>query len=147
MRRTLPAVVLVLVAVVLAGCSGYSGGEARQVAQWASGAQLATNDGYVVADLADISRGISAGDLGATHTACDGLASDAATAYGELPTPLAALTDDLATAYLDDTRAAQDCTSAGSFAAPGFRRYRATVARGIRAFDAAQRILRRLGDG
>lgn|GEM_PF-2384003 len=147
MRRALPGLVLVLAAVVLAGCSGYSGSEAQRVAEWASGAQLSTNDGYVVADISDISRGISAGNLGATHTACDGLASDAATAYGELPTPVASLTDDLAAAYLDDTRAAQDCTSAMSFSAIGFRRYRVTVARGTRAFDAAQRILRRLGDG
>ncbi len=134
-------------ALVLAGCSNYSGGHSQQVAQWVSGSQLSANDGYVVADLRDIEDGISAGNLAATHTACDGLATDAATAYGELPTPDALLTADLDTAYLAYIRAAEDCSSAGSFSSPGFHRYRGAVANGTRALDAARRRLRDLGAG
>jgi hypothetical protein len=144
-RAVAPAVAVVAIAIALAGCAGYTGDRAHQVAEWASGADLTTNDGYVTSDVGSIALGIKRRELVATHTACDGLASDAATAYGELPTPDTALTDDLNTAYLDFTDAAQDCSSVSSFAPPGFRRYERELGRAVAALDAADARLRAFG--
>jgi hypothetical protein len=136
-----------LAALVLAGCTGYSGSLSHEVAQWDNGASLSSNDGQITSDLQDIATGIKERKLVATHTACDGLGSDAGTAYGELPTPDTALTNDLNTAYIDFTNAAQDCSEAPSFSASDFARYRRQLAKADAAFAAAKRRLRSLGDG
>ena len=85
--------------------------------------------------MAEIGRGIARRALRATHTACDGLATDAGNALGLLPTPDRRLTDDLNTAYLDLARAAQRCSEAGSLTHGAFDPYR----RGARAGMAALR--------
>ncbi|MCU1495606.1 MAG: hypothetical protein JWO62_3370 [Acidimicrobiaceae bacterium] len=144
-RLAAPGAVAVLVALALGGCSSYTGSHGHQVAQWASGASLATNDGFITTDVREISSGIALRKLVATRTACDGLATDAGTAYGQLPTPDRALTNDLASAYLDYIKAAQDCTSASSFDGPAFDRYRRVAATATAAFDAAKRRLKALG--
>ncbi len=140
------AIVVVAVAgLAFAACSGYSGSHAHRVAEWVSGSSLVTNDATIRADVQDIGRGIAARKLGATHTACDGLGADSGTAYGELPTPDQTLTTALNDAYLDYTRAAQDCSEASSFAHGGFDRYEAELRRANAALDAADRRLRTLG--
>lgn len=145
-RLAAPAAVLVA-GLVLASCSGYSGGIAHQVGQWASGADVTTNDGYITTDVGEIANGVKLAKLTATHTACDGLASDAGTAYGELPTPDSSLTSELNTAYLDFTAAAEDCSAASSFTGDRFRDYRREEALAAAALDRAERRLRSLGDG
>jgi hypothetical protein len=132
-------------AVLLASCAGYSGSRAHQVTQWAQGASLQSNDGLVAADVRGIASGIRLRELAATHTECDGLATDAATAYGELPTPDQKLTNDLNDAYLDYEHAAQDCSSARSFASTGFTRYRSEVATANAALAAAKHRMSVLG--
>jgi len=132
---------VVLAGTVLAACTGYSGTLAHQVDEWASGASLTTNDGYVTSDISSIAVGIKQHQLTATHTACDGLGSDAGTADGELPTPDTRLTDDLNDAYLDFTKAAQDCSNAKSFGA-GFAPYERELAEGKKAYAAAMHRLK-----
>jgi len=134
-------------ATALAGCAGFTGNPAHQVAEWANGASLSTNDGYIVADVKDIDQGIASRQLIATHTACDGLGTDAGTAYGELPTPDSELTNELNNAYLDFTNAAQKCSDARSFAGTGFAAYEREIARAESAFNAANRRLHHFGIG
>lgn len=131
-----PVAVLVVATSLLAGCSGLTGSQAHRVAQWAAGAGAVAADGLVLADVRGVDAGIAAHLLTETHTACDGLASDAASAYGELPTPDAALTHLLSGAYLAYSRAAQDCSDARAPTAAAFASYRREVA-------VANRLLRR----
>lgn len=145
-RLAAPAAV-VTSALVLAGCSGYTGNHAHRVGEWASAASLSANDALIRADIAGIASGIARRELRATRTECDGLATDAGTAYGELPTPDRALTGDLNTAYLDDVAAAESCTAARSFASPRFARYRREIAAGVAALRAATRRLAAIGPG
>lgn len=143
--RAVTLVSIATASLVLAGCSGYSGGVDHQVRQWAAGANVTTNDGYVTADLQGIDAGISRGELGATRTACDGLASDAASAYGELPTPEPALTHALDEAYLTYVRAAEACSSTRSFSGPSFRGYSTRVAVANSWLARADTLLRAAG--
>lgn len=138
---------MLVVAAALAGCAGFTGSPAHQVAEWANGASLSANDGYIVADVKDIDEGIASRQLTATHTACDGLGTDAGTAYGELPTPDTELTNELNNAYLDFTDAAQKCSDAKSFSGTGFSAYDREIARAESAFAAANRRLRHFGVG
>lgn len=91
------------------------------------------------ADVAEIRRGIAAARLVETHTACDGLGSDAASAVGELPTPDHGLTLVLNAAYSTLLNGAEACTSAGGFAAAGFARFRRDAAAGLKGLDKADR--------
>ncbi|HUY30600.1 MAG TPA: hypothetical protein VMV02_06355 [Acidimicrobiales bacterium] len=144
-RATARAAAAVAAAVGLAACSGLTGSHAHKVAQWAAGAGVLASVRLVKADVRAVGAGIAREALVATHTACDGLASDAASAYGELPTPDVALTDALSAAYLAYTRAAQDCSDAGSFAAGAFARYQREVAIADRELRGAERRLAALG--
>jgi len=132
-------------ALALGGCSGLTGSHAHRVAQWAVSSGVVANDQLVAADVRYVAVGISRRELVATHTACDGLASDAASAYGELPSPDTSLTSSLARAYLGYSRAAQDCSDAHSFASGAFARYDAAAAAAGRALGAARGRLAALG--
>ena len=92
---------------------------------------LATSNALVTTDVAEVRRGIAARLLVATHTACDGLGADAATAVGQLPTPDQRLTDELNRAYLTLAQAAQDCTEATGFAGAGFARFERAATAGM----------------
>jgi hypothetical protein len=89
-------------------------------------------------DVAEVNRGIARRVLLATHTACDGLATDAASALGQLPTPDQRLTDELNTAYLDLARAAQRCSEAGSFKRGAFQAYASLAGAGVAALRRAE---------
>lgn len=137
MRRRAAALTgAVLVSGVLAsGCASHPPSTAIAVSSWASAAGFAASTRLLRTDVAEIGRGIARRDLRATHTACDGLGTDAANALGMLPTPDKRFTDDLNTAYIGLARAAQHCSDAGSFTHGAFDPYR----RGARAALAALR--------
>ena len=137
--RRSPAGLAALALVVAAGCANHPATLAGQLRAWESGASYSSNQQLLSTDLGEIATGLRTGPLVAVHTACDGLGVDAGTAYGELPTPDQALTDDLNDWYLDLTNAAQDCSTAPSLHSKATSRYEALVAKARRALTAANR--------
>lgn len=113
------------------GCAGHPPPLPVAVSSWASAARFHKSTALLERDVAEVHRGIVAGELKATHTACDGLATDAGNALGVLPTPVRRLTDELNTAYLDLARAAQDCSEVTRLGPGAFARYRAELGRGV----------------
>lgn len=105
------------------GCGSPPVSTASAVSSWAQQTGLVGTNALLATDVAEVRRGIAARLLVATHTACDGLGADAATAVGQLPTPDQRLTDELNRAYLTLAQAAQDCSEVGSFAGAGFARF------------------------
>ena len=136
--------VLAASAAVLAGCSVQHGSIALQVRSFAGTAQLGQSDQLLATDVAEVGRGIAEGKLLATHTACDGLATDAATALGMLPSPDQRLTDELNRAYLDLARAAQDCSEVARLGPGAFARYEAESGRAMASLHAAEARVRLL---
>ncbi len=127
MRRRLPkrlsaafvSSTALVVSLAVAGCgTGYSGSKANQVSQWASQYSVISNDQLVSSDVAAIRASVRAGKLKDVTSNCAGLAVDAGTAYGNLPTPDVTLTDELNNAYEDFASAAGQCAAAGSLDSP-----------------------------
>ena len=115
-RRPLRAAVLLVTAVsasaALAGCTSYTGSPAHQVVEWASTADVASNDQLVVQDVAAIRRSVKENKLKYLTSNCAGLVYDAGTAYGNLPTPDNTLTNELNVAYEDFVSAGSSCAAA-----------------------------------
>lgn len=130
--------------VLAAGCASHPPSTAIAVSSWASAAGFTTSNALLRTDVAEIRRGIARRDLRATHTACDGLGTDAGNALGVLPTPDRRLTDDLNTAYLDLARAAQHCSEAASFAHGAFAAYERGAKAGMAALGRAEARYRAL---
>ena len=137
------AVLMALLAsVVVAGCgTGYSGTKANQVAQWASQYSVVSNDQLVVDDASAIKASVSAGKLKDVTSNCAGLAVDAGTAYGNLPTPEVTLTDELNTAYEDFAAAGGQCAAATSLGSGKLTAALRTIAAGLVSLKAATRLL------
>lgn len=133
-----------LAGTLTSGCAAHPQSTAAAVSAWASGAGLAQSSRLLRTDVAEVDRGIARRELRATHTACDGLATDAGNALGVLPTPDQRLTDELNTAYLDLVRAAQHCSDAGSFAPGAFEGYRRHTVAGLAALRRAEARYRAL---
>jgi hypothetical protein len=144
-RRLLP--VCLTSAGLLLGACAPTGTPSQRAAAWASASGVAALDAQLRADLAAIARGRRLGLLVATRTECDGLATDAADAEGELPAPDAAVTSDLNAAYLGYVRAAQACSQAPSLRSPAFARYDALVRAASAHLEAGERRLADLGVG
>lgn len=142
-RRALITGVLLAAGCVAAGCSA-TPDSASGLRSWASQATYSSSTSLLRGDVASIDRGIGLRELKATHTACDGLGDDAATAIGELPTPDHPLTLSLNAAYSELVNAAQDCSDAPSFSAAGFSRYRRASQKAIATLEAASKRLQRL---
>ena len=138
--RLAPGLAAVIVAITAAGCTG-GGSPAAQLRSWQSGASYGSSQQLFVSDVHEIANGLSRGPLVAVKTACDGLGVDAANAYGELPTPDHALTEDLNGEYLDYTNAAQSCSTAPALRSSAVTRYRLLVAK---AADELARAKRRI---
>lgn len=136
-------VVLATVALASTACAATPHTPAG-VRSWVGQSSYRSTVALLRTDVAEIGRGIAARRLAATKTACDGLGSDAASAIGELPAPDHTLTLGLNSAYSHLINAAQACSTARSFAAAGFSRYRAEAAVGLRELAAADRRIARL---
>ena len=115
LRGLLAAIVVaVLGAVMLAGCTSYTGSKANQVRQWASLSSVSANDKLVVQDIAAIKRSIRAKQLKDVTSNCSGLVFDTGTAYGNLPSPDNNLTNELNVAYEHFANAGSSCAALGS---------------------------------
>lgn len=116
-RRFLPAAVMAAAVVLLAGCAGQeqSGTPAHRISTWVSGTGAGSAIGTLEIDTRHIDQALARHDpVGVVRTICAVLASDGRTAYGTLPTPDSALTNDLAAAYQDAYLAGSTCYSAGN---------------------------------
>lgn len=136
--RLVAAAVAIGVALVVAACGGSHAPLSSRLRAWEAGSSYATDQGYIATDIREITTGIRKGPLKALHTACDGLAVDAANAYGELPTPDQALTEDLNDEYLDATDAAQSCSTSALLHGRRVERYLALIGRAERDLRAAR---------
>jgi hypothetical protein len=125
------------VALIATACGGSPATLPARLRAWERGASYSADQAYLAKDIRAIANGIRTGPLKALHTACDGLAVDAANAYGELPTPDHALTLDLNDEYLTATNAAQSCSTATKLHGDRIRRYLTLVARVERDIRAA----------
>jgi hypothetical protein len=127
---------------IVAGCgTGYSGTKANQVAQWASQYSVVSNDQLVVDDASAVKASVRAGKLKDVTSNCAGLAVDAGTAYGNLPTPDATLTDELNTAYEDFAGAGGQCAAAASLGSGKISAALVTIAAGLVSLKRATRLL------
>jgi len=112
-RRSLSAVLVVLLGVGAASCAGEDqvGSSAHQVSAWVKSSGFGEDIGTLVADNARISRETTATNM---HAACEIMDDDAGTALDELPILGAPqVTDWLSTAYGLEATAATDCYKAG----------------------------------
>ncbi len=109
--------------LLLAGCAGQeqSGTPAHRVATWVSGSGAGASIGTVEADIRNVDLVLERHDpAGAVRSVCALLASDAANANGNLPTPDQTLSDELSKAYGTAYDAGNDCyDGAGGGAAAG----------------------------
>jgi outer membrane murein-binding lipoprotein Lpp len=109
-----PAGAIVLAAVILGGCSPYSGTTAQKVQQWASQNSFVANHDQIVADITLVHKAVAAGSAKVVRTICGGLASDVGTAYVTLPTPDQTLTNDLNDADTTVVNASTSCSGVRS---------------------------------
>lgn len=119
----LAAVLVILAAGVLASACAATPDSASGLSSWASQASLASTVALLRGDVRDINAGIRLSKLRATHTACDGLGTDAASAIGQLPAPDHRLTTMLNAAYSGLLNAAQACSDATAFSGRAFAAY------------------------
>jgi len=127
---------------VAVGCgTGYSGSKANQVSQWASQYSGISNDQLVVEDVDAISASLRARQLKDVTSNCAGLAVDAGTAYGNLPTPDTTLTAELNTAYEDFASAGGACAAAGSLGSPKITTALSKIKSGLVSLRRATRLL------
>jgi hypothetical protein len=111
------ACVVLVVVLVAAGCAGQDeqGTPRQRMRAWVDGTGFGSAVGTLMADGARVERLVAQGaDAGSFHTACAVWLNDVAAAEGNLPTPDAQATQQLASAYALETQAAQDCFNAGA---------------------------------
>jgi hypothetical protein len=106
------AVTAVGVLGTFAGCTSYTGTPAHQVSEWASIADVASNDQLVLQDIAAVRLSVKENKLKYLTSNCSGLVFDAGTAYGNLPSPDNTLTNELNVAYEDFVSAGSSCAAA-----------------------------------
>jgi len=144
-RRGRPVLLLLVGALLLAGCSNYSGDATQRVREWATSAPWDANDQQLVSDLGDLANGLRLRRLLPLRTACEAFAADAAVLYDTLPTPDKRLTDELNTALGGFDRAARDCYASSAFSSATFRRYQRELASATATYHQAERRLAGFG--
>ena len=127
---------MLLAPVATAGCTGYSGTQANQVSQWASQYAVVPNDRTVISDIMAIRRSLQARRLKDVTSNCSGLVYDTGTAYGNLPTPDNALTNELNVAYQDFASGGSTCAAAASLHSSRITSALATIGEGVVARQA-----------
>lgn len=145
MKRVALATLLVVSALVLAGCSTYSGGTTQQVREWANSAPWDQDNQTIEGDLTDLGNGLRERELRPLRTACAAFPADVSALYNTLPTPDNELTNELNTALTDFDKAATDCYDAKSFTSAPFHAYERELAAGKTAYHAAQQRLLTFG--
>ena len=143
--RALVAATVLTASLAAAGCTSYTGSPANQIREWAQQADVTANDAQLVADLGDFRRSVARGQLGEVTTNCAGLATDAGTADGNLPTPDNALTNQLNDAYEQFFNAGNDCAQATIMGSSRIVRANQRLTRGLAELRTAERKLRQAG--
>jgi hypothetical protein len=129
---------LVLVALGVAGCSGYSGDASNQMKQWANNVGYAALDQQIEADLASLAAGLKGRELKPLHTACDAFVIDADSLYDELPAPDTLATNELAGGLTTFASAGVACSAAPAFGSPSFAKYEELLKKGESEYKAAR---------
>ncbi len=135
-RRLAPVLVIPAVGALASACAA-TPDSASGLASWARQASYSSTVGLLRGDVRDIDAGIRLNKLRATHTACDGLGTDAASAIGQLPTPDHRLTTMLNGAYSGLINAAQACSDGKTFSGRSFVTYERRSAGALRTLSAA----------
>ena len=136
---------LVVGALGVAGCAGYTGTPSQMMHEWANNAGYVADDQQIEADLTSLAAGLRSRQLKALHTACDAFVIDANTLYDELPTPDGRATDELSTGLTDLASAGTACSLAPSFSSPTFARYERLLKEGVASFDVARKRITSFG--
>ncbi len=147
-RRARPVAATVLaaaLAVAFGGCDSYSGTPSKQVREWASQADVTSNNATIVQDVEHLRRSVAARNLKTITTNCDGLEFDTGTAYGFLPAPDNALTNELNAAYQQFFSAGNGCADASSVGSPRIASALRDVSKGLDLLEVATRRLEREG--
>jgi hypothetical protein len=144
-RRVALAILLSVGALVLAGCSGYSGTISSQVGQWAANAPWDQDNAQIQSDLTDLGNGLRERQLLPLRTACAAFPADISTLYNTLPTPDTTLTNELNRALTDFDEAATDCYDSSSFTSARFAKYERELAAGKDAYRQATQRLKSFG--
>jgi hypothetical protein len=145
-RRFLAALLaLALAAIVLAGCSDYSGTPAQRVQAWVSQNSFVSDNDIVVGDIMKLNEAQTKGTPKIVRTICSGLAYDVGTTYTTLPTPDQALTNALNDADQILFSAANSCAEVSSLTSPTMAADRAKVRQGVLDLLKVKGILRSLG--
>jgi hypothetical protein len=106
-----------LVLVLAAGCAGQDeqGTPAQRMTAWVQGTGAGSAMGTVLGDADRIEKVLALDrGVGAVHTDCGVLLTDAEEANSALPTPDGRTTRDLSDAYALEGEAANDCYNAGT---------------------------------
>ncbi|MDA8295766.1 MAG: hypothetical protein M0004_04105 [Actinomycetota bacterium] len=135
--RRLAAVALSLVAGALASGCAATPDSASGLASWASQASFSSTVALLRGDVRDINAGFRLAKLRATHTACDGLGTDAASAIGQLPAPDHRLTTMLNAAYSGLINAAQACSDATALSGRSVAAYKRRSVAALATLSAA----------
>ena len=99
----------------------------------------------VFADVRSLRLAVAKGSPLELRTVCGGLASDAGTLYGVLPTPSHNLTDELGAAMSDFFNGAEKCAVASSTRSTAVRRAEGSVSAGMTLMTTVHATLARLG--
>lgn len=122
-RRAAAAALLVGVAFAFASCNSGPTTLRGKLQQWASGASFSSDAAQINADLVNLRNGYREQKLLALRTACEGFSADAATLYGQLPTPDQTITDELGSSLNAFFGASVDCYQSKTFSSAKFRQY------------------------
>lgn len=129
---------LVLVALGVAGCSGYNGDASNQMHEWATNVGYSSLDQQVEADLGSLAAGLKGRELKPLHTACDAFVIDADSLYDELPAPDTKATNELADALTVFASAGVACSAAPSFSSASFSKYERLLKKGESEYATAR---------
>ena len=117
------AILLVGVAFAVASCSTGPTTLRGKLQQWASGASYSSDAAQINADLVNLQNGYRERKLLPLRTACEGFSADAATLYGQLPTPDQTITDELGSSLNNFFGASIDCYQSSTFSSAKFQQY------------------------
>jgi len=137
--------VVLLAALLLAGCSSYSGTRSEKVRQWADQNTFVANHDQLVSDIGSLRKAVATGQAKIVRTVCGGFAYDVGTAYDTLPTPDQALTSDLNDADTVFLAAATTCGAVDSVHSAAMTRANREIEEGMGDLKKAQQVLASLG--
>jgi hypothetical protein len=145
-RRLRSVAPLVVAALLLSSCSGYSGSVGHEVGQWAAAAGISSSNAEFERYVREIPILEREQRVELLKTVCLSLGTDVPQAYLQLPVPDNTITDELNVAYENLDEGAMLCyQSAGKAGSDVYRKTNADLDRGDEALERAARELAQLG--